>query len=235
MKASSSLGACRLLISAVITAMGVSPGLAAPSPAIVDFDLLDPVVLATSDATVGWSFSVNSVVEVSSLGFFDSGLDGLREPHLVGIWDENQQLLASAEVRAGEHDPLVGKYRCGLIEPIVLSPGELYVIGATVPLGLFYGWGEPLEWDAYPLGNIEPDSLSVDSNINLVCTSLRFPGEAGARGTPGPGVLNFPTQVDPYGYFFAANFTFTAVPEPSAAAVVCCAVFVVLRRPRSRA
>lgn len=216
---------------------------AEPFAAIVDFEMIDlqptpdnPAVpiAANSDSTLGWSFTVNSPIEVTSLGFFDSGLDGLSEPHLVGIWGANEELLAWAQIDTGEDNPLIGHYRYATVEPLTLDVGQTYIIGATVPLGdSNQVIGEPstgIGIDTYPYFNVVHESIVEDSRISLVCTSRIFHGQAGPNFTPGPGVLNFPDEVVEDGYFFAPNFLF--VPEPSSMALLCGAIFVALLRNR---
>ncbi len=229
----------------VVLACGLPPAGADVFAGILDFQLHAPSpgggvpIAADSDSTLGWSFTVTSPIEVTSLGFYDSGLDGLSEPHLVGIWDDSEQLLRSSEIAAGDGNPLVGRYRYSAIQPILLTTGHTYVIGATVPLGVFVGvtveLGDPIVPDLYPFHNVEPGSVLTASQIDLGPPSLASWGNAGSPGSMGPGVLDFPDEVVDGGYFFAANFAFTSVPEPCTAAVLCCAVFALLRRRRSRA
>jgi len=197
--------------------------------------LVTPIA-ADSGSTLGWSFTVDTPVEVTSLGFFDSGLDGLSQPHLVGIWDESQQLLAWAQIDAGEAATISGFYRYASIEPLVLTSGQTYIIGATVPLGTPQAGGPPgtLVADTYPFYNLAAGSLSMDLLINLSSCSLGFWGAAGPGGSAGPGVLAFPDAVVEDGYFFTGNFTFRPVPEPSVAVVLCCGLSYMLRRRRVR-
>jgi len=170
--------------------------IAEPLPAIVDFQLEEPSpdgcvpLAADSDSTLGWSFTVNSQIEVTSLGFFDSGLNGLSEPHRVGIWNANEQLLAWAQIDADEDNPLVGHYRYATIEPLTLDASQAYIIGATVPLGdSNQVIGEPstgIGIDTYPYFNVVHESILQDSRISLVCMSRIFCGQAGPNFTPGP-------------------------------------------------
>src|ERR1700712_4495323 len=54
---------------------------------------------------VGWSFTVNSPITVSSLGYFDGNALGLNESHAVTLYKSDGTVLTSATVVTG--DPLV--------------------------------------------------------------------------------------------------------------------------------
>ncbi|MDY7010229.1 MAG: DUF4082 domain-containing protein [Planctomycetota bacterium] len=220
----------------------VPQAVAEPLTAIVDFQLEEPIpdggvpLAADSDSTLGWSFTVNSQIEVTSLGFFDSGLDGLSEPHRVGIWNANEELLAWAQVDAGDDNPLIGHYRYATVEPLTLDAGQTYVIGATVPLGNPLQPAveppQPIVIDTYPFFNVVHESILKDSRISLVCTSRIFRGQVGPNFTPGPGLLNFPDEVIEDGYFFAPNFRF--VPEPGTLGLLVFGGLGILRSSRRK-
>jgi hypothetical protein len=83
------------------------------------------------DTTRGWKFTVSAEIQVQKLAFWDSDPDGLDDAHPIGIWrDEDQVLLTSATVPAGTAAPLEGTFRWVPTQPVVLSPGKTYVIGA---------------------------------------------------------------------------------------------------------
>src|SRR5215467_15592264 len=83
---------------------------------------------------VGWGFHVNSPIEVSSLGFFDIGGDGLADPHAVGIFDSVGTLIASTVItNASTPTPSAyggGRWLMNAISPINLFGGD-YSIGAV--------------------------------------------------------------------------------------------------------
>ncbi|KPK47501.1 MAG: hypothetical protein AMK72_08370 [Planctomycetes bacterium SM23_25] len=219
-----------LLACTLVLCFGGPKAFADPLPAVISFELAPPdpqgmvPIAADSGSTVGWSFTVETAIEVSSLGLYDSGLDGLSQPHLVGIWDEGEQLLTSSEIPAGDGNPLVGGYRYSPIQPILLTTGHTYVIGATVPLGVpstvTVELGDPIVPDLYPFHNVEPGSVLTASQIKLARASLASWGDAGPLGSMGPGVLNFPDEVVDGGYFFAPNFRFTPIPEPGSLVIL---------------
>jgi hypothetical protein len=80
--------------------------------------------------TVGWSFTVNQSLTVSSLGYYDLGADGLAGSHPVGIWTDVGTLLTSGTVPSGTAGTLVDPFRYVPITPITLNP-DTYVIGAA--------------------------------------------------------------------------------------------------------
>lgn len=185
-------------------------------PAVVDFDLGTPVGIVGSKETTGWSFTVNSPIQVTALGFFDMEFDGLGDPHLVGIWNENEELLAWAEIGGVQSQPLVGSYRYSSIQPLFLTTGQMYVIGATLsPRDPF---GIPMEGapgaDPYP--HVVPGSVLIDPRISLICPSRIFRGEGGDYFAMPSEFFNFPGEIigdiTDEAYLLAPNFLF--VPEP---------------------
>lgn len=80
--------------------------------------------------TLGFQFSTNSAITVTSLGVFDSDQDGLNEQHPIGLWDDAGTLLASAIVPDGSSGMLVNQFRYVSIAPILLNSGGVYRIGA---------------------------------------------------------------------------------------------------------
>ena len=82
--------------------------------------------------TLGFSFSLSMAVQVTALGVYDDGQDGLADAAQVGIWDSNGQLLVSNVVSAGTGGTLNGYYRYANITPFSLSPNTTYVVGAYI-------------------------------------------------------------------------------------------------------
>jgi hypothetical protein len=141
--------------------------------------------------TLGWSFSVNSQIDVTALGVYDSGQNGLTEDHAVGLWDASGNLLASTIVPAGG-GTLDNYFVFEPINGVVLDPGN-YVVGAR------------MEDEAYnPFSVANPDITTapeITYLINLYIDS---------------GGLDFPTGslTGTVGYF-GGDFQFVPVPEPS--------------------
>ena len=80
-------------------ALAVSPAFG-DTPAAT-FSNLSGTPLVNGPYTLGWQFKVNTAIDVTALGVFDSGQDGLVESHDVGIWDSTGNLLVSATVQSG--------------------------------------------------------------------------------------------------------------------------------------
>lgn len=88
-----------------------------------------PTVL---DYTAGYTFTVQRSLFATSLGVFDAGQDGLAAAHAIGLWDIDMRLLASTTVAAGSGATLDGFFRLGAIGPVLLSPGQVYFVGALM-------------------------------------------------------------------------------------------------------
>jgi hypothetical protein len=182
---------CGNVCTASIALYGVSPG--------VSFTGHDG-----AGETLGWSFSVTSPIDVVALGVYDENADGLTNTHDVGLWDKNKTLLASITVPNGTGAALEQSFRFESINPISLTVGELYYIGAL--------YRSPSDADSVLMSVsswITPLEISYDSRrIGDYSSSLSFPEYAG-NGLNG---------------YFGANFQFEAagnstVPEPSTAII----------------
>jgi len=89
------------------------------------------IIGSNQSATIGWSFSVGAVSELTALGIYDHDGDGIEDAHPVGIWTAAGALLAQATVPVGTAGTLVGSYRyVTLASPLTLSAGQTYMIGA---------------------------------------------------------------------------------------------------------
>jgi hypothetical protein len=155
------------------------------------------VAVDTGTWTLGWSFSVNSSVSVTSLGAFDAGGDGLNVAHDVGIWDSTGNLLASATVPSGGAGFFDSGYRFVSISPLALNAGSTYYVGAV------YFSDDNDAWLYDPVTLVAaPQITYLSRRYESSSGSLVFPDLAGS-GTTG---------------YFGANFEFggsSAVPEPS--------------------
>ena len=87
--------------------------------------------------TYGWSFSTNTAITLTTLGFYDSPFPfdpGLNENHQVAVWDGTSgTLLTSGTVPAGTSAPLIGGFRYVDVTDILLTPGTTYTIAAFLP------------------------------------------------------------------------------------------------------
>ncbi len=156
--------------------------------------------LGNGPFTLGWSFTVNSGIDVTALGVFDDSQDGLAESHDVGIWDSTGTLLASATVSAGTVDPLDDQFRMVGITSVGLTAEDTYYIGAL--------WLDGADNNLFP----------GDATDFATAPEISFLSSEFAAG----GSLTDPTNgaggTDPS--YFGPDFEFSAVPEPSFMVVV---------------
>ena len=161
----------------------------------------------------GWQFSPRVDLFVTSLGLYDdestlgtNGVpgDGLTHSHPISIWDVTNPTtpLTTSLIPVGMEASLSGGFRYVSVNPLFLSAGRSYVIGALY----FYETPEASDWTVAQNNNpfleltVNPAIQFEGQRSEFFSSSLVFPGDYE------PGVLGR----------FGPNFTFTAVPEPSA-------------------
>ncbi len=158
--------------------------------------------------TRGWEFgrlgTPNDIL-ITQLGVFDSGGDGLINPHAIGLWraidNLSGTLLASATVPAGTEAPILGGYRWVSITPVRI-PFTLafYTVGAQ------YSTGDADDMVTPHPAQFAPDIGLLQANGKVALgPELAFP--AAYWGAPCEGC--------PAERFFEANFQYTVIPEPS--------------------
>jgi uncharacterized protein (TIGR03437 family) len=83
----------------------------------------------TRPFVIGWAFSVASPTTVTGLSYLDATGQGLRESHVVGIFDASDgSLLVSATVAAGASTTLVDGFRVARVT-YNLAPGTYIIAG----------------------------------------------------------------------------------------------------------
>lgn len=166
--------------------------------------------------TVGWRFTIAAPIEITGLGFFDVGGDGLIDSHQVAIWTNAGVLQGSATVPSGTVGTLDNGFRFTTAS-FVLAAGD-YVIGGDKPTGA----------DNH-ISNVLLANTTLAAGITYVENRYIFDG--GAFSLPN---LTFGPQERGY---FGANFQFTDVPEPATWGLVSIAwvVLVMLRRKAASA
>ncbi len=193
-------------IVAFLATFWLTPATHADTPAFTSagFTTVPPPIFTGAR---GWEFFLSAgvilnPVAITQLGVFDSGGDGLANPHQVGFWRADGTLLASATVPAGTEASLVDGYRYVPIAPVVVNPiGAGYLIVAA-------------QYSAE-----DADDL-VTSRISQFApgVTLRPLGRYGlGSDLPFPNLHTTPiTPEYPVGpVFYEANFQFTVIPEPS--------------------
>lgn len=170
----------------------------------------DAPVGATSNQFIsnplGLDFNVNQPITITALGVFDSGQNGLAFAQVVRIYDRStQQSIASLTVPAGTTASLIGGSRfVDLVTPLLLPAGFLGSVVAEI---------NPTD------GNWNSGGGTGISTLNTGGGALSFVG-GGRVSDDGPGV--YPTRLDggPANRYLAGTFAFTAVPEPTTAALL---------------
>jgi hypothetical protein len=82
--------------------------------------------------TDGWIFRSTVDIEVTALGFYDDGRDGLVGPHRTAIFDTSDKTpIVSATIQP--QSALDGAFRWESIEPVVLRAGHAYMMAWETP------------------------------------------------------------------------------------------------------
>jgi O-glycosyl hydrolase len=157
------------------------------------------------DGIVGVDFVAASAVEITHLGFYDAGGDGLKEAHEVGLMETSSgEVIALVTIPAG-----VGAFYsnfCRWVEldqPVVLTPGTSYTVAANVFVG-----GDP--WLNSGGQNYPPTRFS--STISTWTTDFtisRWQGGTSTVGVPA-NLLGNPHRNRGY---FAGNIAAILEPE----------------------
>jgi hypothetical protein len=131
------------------TALPPWPPGASPSPAITY-----PAQTATTKGlragSEGWSFKPTVDIEVSALGFYDDGRNGLNSPHRAAIFDAAGK-KSVVETTIQTLSPLDGAFRWEPVGPLILEAGHAYMVV----------WDSPTPFDPEVL-NPEDASLGIE-------------------------------------------------------------------------
>ena len=168
------------------------------------------VIGGANTAMEGYEFTVgNSPLSVSALGVRDWSGSGLQNSHQVAVWDLAGNLLATMAVTPGASDD--GFRYAPLDLPLLLNPGQSYVIAATY-------------------ANMDPDpfgiSRSYENASPIYNPAVTFDATRYGYSTSG---LSFPDNMGFPGVdlgTFGPNAEFDLVPEPSATALSIVALIV---------
>lgn len=88
----------------------------------------EPESGGTGGSTGGLEFVPWVDIEVSALGYYDHGQDGLRNDHKVVIWDYFGAKTVTPTVVVTSASVLDGQFRYEPITPVVLKAGRSYVV-----------------------------------------------------------------------------------------------------------
>jgi hypothetical protein len=164
---------------------------------------------SVNNQTIGWSFTVNTALQVSDLSWYDpTGTNPID--HNLAIWDNNGNIVASGCAGPGCGSSWVGGFWVTAINA-ALAPGN-YVIG-----GYIFANGN----DAFTLGN---PTITTDPRITY--------GESRFNVS---GMLTEPTNTCCGNGFFGPDFSAATVPEPASMTLVGLGIGITALRKRFRA
>jgi len=184
------------LCGSMAQAATVAVSLADQAPNIVDGNVRN----------VGWQFTTNTALNVTSLGVYDPA--SYSSPITVGLFTTAGSLLVSAVVPANSN--ATGQFQyVSLASPFALASGQAYIINAFI--------GSE-HWLAPERASVSVNPAitiaSVSSSWFTCCENVGFQFPGGSN----TGATYHGNSVGDTRLFLGPNFEFTisgAVPEPS--------------------
>ena len=121
-----------------------------------------------------WNFTLNSAIQVTQLGYYDSALAGTAEPngfgsHFVSLFDvTTDTTIASATVT--DTSPVTGVFNYAAIAPVTLAASDTYTISGDMT-------------DQYYLVGLNQTAAPAAPEINYQFTNTNIFGTTGPPGT----------------------------------------------------
>jgi hypothetical protein len=187
-----------------------SAALAAPA-----VSLSGATAAETSNVLLGWTFSPNTDVYVTGLGYVDLGDDGMATSHQIGIFDVvANSLVTSATLAAGTASTKLGDFRYADADGAKLSAGKRYMI----------------------VGTDDSDAWTTNLHSTATFASEIVPDGGAYFNYDNPNTLRMATDTFHYQQYFGPSFTYStqAVPEPASMAALGLGALGVLRRRKGR-
>lgn len=148
--------------------------------------------------SLGFQFTTDTALVISTLGYYDDGGDGLLTSHEVGIFDANGTLLTSTTINSGTVDPLIGHFRYGSIAPFTIGGSLSFTIAATTG-----GSSDPWAYGT----SATLTGLALNPLITVASNAGRFVYQAN-------GGLHYPAESFGYTLYAGPNFGFDPAPVP---------------------
>jgi hypothetical protein len=181
-----------VLIGFSMSVPKVSAGLGVDFPS-APVNIFNP----NNDYNLGYEFQANTNVTVTGLGTFDNGsIANFPSSQLVGLWDSNGNLLASA--LTGTNSTQVGLWAFTSIAPITLIAGNNYIVGSQGDTTV----------------GVVGDTVTVDPNITFLSSAYVFSGVIGNTTLIEP-VPDFVLTTPFSAGYFGGNIEISSVPEPA--------------------
>lgn len=167
-------------------------------------------IRAVQPFAVGWEFTVNQSISVTSLGAFDIAGDGHPTDQKVRLYDStNDAVLATATIPTSATVETVGGYNTYFqtITPVTLTTGKHYIIAS----------------DQAASGDFMVSNAAFGSAITLVQGQATW-----FDGNLPDSVSGFDIRVANASPYFGANFKYSAVPEPTTMMLVSTGIVALL-------
>jgi hypothetical protein len=187
---------------------------------IIGIDFTGGNEFSFAGLTLGWAFTPNQTIKVTSLGIWDEGGDGLKSPGAdeVGLWKSDGTLLAetlvdnSATPQASSSTD--GRWLFADVAPLLLQPGDTYI------LGVYYGG--PLLCIRGSCGVINGDGFrynvnaSISPDLNFVEARYTTYSPPAGSSNPSDFHIAFPDAGDSTvgASWFGPNILFETAPAP---------------------
>ena len=159
-------------------------------------------LLRPNSSEAGWRFTVNEPIQVTNVGIWDNGGDGLTQEHTIRIYDSQGRSILPITIIKGMDQPDLdpdGFRYVPVVDSVILRPGT-YIISAT-----------------YDSGGPSSDALGADGTTTDNTTAIAYIEGAFSTSTDPDEDPGIPTPDGSSGSYFGPNFKFVPVTPPAPA------------------